>query len=291
MLGVPQGIDKLLALIMGTHDRGCSRSGNEAYAMAQLLEPASLQDLITLRKRAVCTILVNESIDALRIEEILNLLTILLLPFGIGTTPLIIEGYVHRHTPRVVTEVINTIATGLFTLFGFRHTWETGHLHLAAIILAHIAIQARLRIDGLMQELARGLGALVPIIGTTIIGFVIGFIGGLIVGALSAATNSEGIAVVGNILINLLASLISIAICFSYEGYFLSTSGATIGKKVMGLKVLHAGEYPSFLRGGCRYLAKGISFFICMIGYIMACFTQDNKALHDMICDTIVVKG
>ncbi len=128
-------------------------------------------------------------------------------------------------------------------------------------------------------------------IGTTIIGFVIGLIGGLIVGALSAATNSEGIAVVGSILINLLSALISIAICFGYEGYFLSTSGVTIGKKVMGLKVLHAGEYPSFLRGGCRYLAKGISFFICMIGYIMACFTQDNKALHDMICDTCVVKG
>ncbi len=128
-------------------------------------------------------------------------------------------------------------------------------------------------------------------IGTTIISFVIGLIGGLIVGALSAATNSEGIAVVGSILINLLTALISAAICFSYEGYFLSTSGATIGKKVMGIKVLHAGEYPSFLRGGCRYLAKGISFFICMIGYIMACFTQDNKALHDMICDTVVVKG
>ena len=128
-------------------------------------------------------------------------------------------------------------------------------------------------------------------IGTTIIGFVIGLIGGIITGALSAATESEGIAVAGSILINLLASLISIAICFGYEGYFLSTSGATIGKKVMGLRVLHAGEYPSFLRGGCRYLAKGLSFFICMIGYIMACFSQDNKALHDMICDTIVVKG
>ena len=128
-------------------------------------------------------------------------------------------------------------------------------------------------------------------VGTTIIGFVIGLIGGVIFGALSAATGSEGIAVLGNILINLLASLISMAICFGYEGYFLSTSGATIGKKVMGLRVLHAGEYPSFLRGGCRYLAKGLSFFICMIGYIMACFSQDNKALHDMICDTIVVKG
>lgn len=128
-------------------------------------------------------------------------------------------------------------------------------------------------------------------VGTTIIGFVIGLIGGVIVGALSAATGSDGLAALGTILINLLASLISMAICFGYEGYFLSTSGATIGKKVMGLRVLHAGQNPTFLRGGCRYLAKGISFFICMIGYIMACFTQDNKALHDMICDTIVVKG
>ena len=126
---------------------------------------------------------------------------------------------------------------------------------------------------------------------TSIIGFVIGLIGGFIVGALSAATDNEGIAVAGSILVNLVASIISMAICFGYEGYFLSSSGATIGKKFMGIKVLHAGQYPSFLRGGCRYLAKGLSFFICMMGYIMACFTQDNKALHDIICDTIVVKG
>ena len=126
---------------------------------------------------------------------------------------------------------------------------------------------------------------------TTIISIVICLFGSMIVGAISAATENDALAMVVSILINLFVSLITTAIGFCYEGYFLSTSGATIGKKVMGLRVEHAGQNPTFLRGGCRYLARGLSFMICMIGYIMACFTEDNKALHDMICDTIVVKG
>ena len=133
-------------------------------------------------------------------------------------------------------------------------------------------------------------GLLVGVV-TTIIGFVISFGGSFVLHALTANSESENAAIVGALLINIVTSIVTSLTGIFYEGYFLSTSGATLGKKIMDIKVLHAGEYPSFLRASCRNLAKGLSFMICMIGYIMAFFTEDNKSLHDMICDTIVVKG
>ena len=124
-----------------------------------------------------------------------------------------------------------------------------------------------------------------------IIGFVIGIVGFLIIGALSAAAGSDELAAIGGIILNLVASLLGLLLGVGYEGYFLSTSGATIGKKLMGIRVMHNGQNPTFMRAVGRYFSKFLSAMICWIGYIMACFTQDSKALHDMICDTTVVKG
>ena len=115
---------------MAAHHRGSSRGGYESDAVAQFLEAASLQDLITLRQRTICTILVYEGVDALTVEEVLDGLAILLLPLAISTAPLVVEGDVHGHTPRVVAEVVAAIATGFFAGLGLGHAREAGHLHL-----------------------------------------------------------------------------------------------------------------------------------------------------------------
>jgi uncharacterized RDD family membrane protein YckC len=39
-----------------------------------------------------------------------------------------------------------------------------------------------------------------------------------------------------------------------------------------------------------RYFAKIVSGIILMIGYIMAGFDSEKRALHDMMCDTRVIK-
>jgi uncharacterized RDD family membrane protein YckC len=39
-----------------------------------------------------------------------------------------------------------------------------------------------------------------------------------------------------------------------------------------------------------RYFAKILSAFILLIGYIIAGFDSEKRALHDMICDTRVIK-
>jgi uncharacterized RDD family membrane protein YckC len=39
-----------------------------------------------------------------------------------------------------------------------------------------------------------------------------------------------------------------------------------------------------------RYFAQGLSAMLLYIGYIMAGFDSEKRALHDYLCDTRVIK-
>ena len=89
-----------------------------------------------------------------------------------------------------------------------------------------------------------------------------------------------------------LVSLINMLIGAVYEGLFLGKLGATPGKMALGLKVVRPDGSPiSVARGFGRHFAKFLSMIILMIGYIMAGFDSEKRALHDIICDTRVVKA
>jgi uncharacterized RDD family membrane protein YckC len=51
------------------------------------------------------------------------------------------------------------------------------------------------------------------------------------------------------------------------------------------------GDRVSFARAVGRHFAKYISGLILGIGYIMAGFDEQKRALHDRICDTRVIKS
>jgi len=87
-----------------------------------------------------------------------------------------------------------------------------------------------------------------------------------------------------------LSFLIQIAISIAYEVYFLTTRGATIGKMALGLRVVRADGGPiSMGLAVGRFFAMILSSFIFMIGYIMAAFDLEKRALHDRLCDTRVI--
>ena len=89
-----------------------------------------------------------------------------------------------------------------------------------------------------------------------------------------------------------LVYVIQIAVASSYEAFFVSKLVATPGKMVIGVKVLRPdGSMVSLGRGYARYFAKILSGLTLMIGFIMAGFDSQKRALHDMICDTRVVKS
>jgi uncharacterized RDD family membrane protein YckC len=71
-----------------------------------------------------------------------------------------------------------------------------------------------------------------------------------------------------------------------------SSAQATIGKRIMGLRVMDLeGQRIGFAQASGRFFGKIISGLILDIGFIMAGFTERKQALHDMIAGTLVVKG
>ena len=85
--------------------------------------------------------------------------------------------------------------------------------------------------------------------------------------------------------------LISTAIAVTYEAFFLVQYGATPGKMVLKLKVITPdGGGISWGRAIGRYFAKMLSAIILMIGYIMAGFDSEKRALHDYIAGTRVIR-
>lgn len=84
--------------------------------------------------------------------------------------------------------------------------------------------------------------------------------------------------------------LINLAIGVAYEVYFVSTRAATPGKMILGLKIVRSdGSAVSAGVALARYFAEWISAITLMIGYIMAGFDGQKRALHDHICDTRVI--
>ena len=66
---------------------------------------------------------------------------------------------------------------------------------------------------------------------------------------------------------------------------------ATIGKMAMGLVVTDLnGSKLDFGKAFVRNICKVISDFTCLIGYIIAGFTEKKQALHDIIAGTLVMK-
>ena len=88
-------------------------------------------------------------------------------------------------------------------------------------------------------------------------------------------------------------ALFMLLIGWLYEALMTSSRrGATIGKMVVGLRVLRFdGTQLSFGRATGRHFAKSVvsNLIPFAIAYIMAAYTDRKRALHDMIADTIVV--
>ncbi len=91
-----------------------------------------------------------------------------------------------------------------------------------------------------------------------------------------------------------MVNMISLPLDFIYYGlmvFLLSKFGATPGKMILGLKVIRSNsERLTYLRAFCRFLSEALSGLILCIGYIMVAFREDKTGLHDIICDTRVIK-
>jgi len=87
-----------------------------------------------------------------------------------------------------------------------------------------------------------------------------------------------------------LPNLVTAGIYMFYTTFFIGKFGATPGKMAVKIKVVRPDGSPvGYGRAFGRYFANILSGCICYIGYIMAGFDAEKRALHDRICDTRVV--
>ena len=125
-----------------------------------------------------------------------------------------------------------------------------------------------------------------------IIGLMGAVVGAAVGGLMGAAFGiGGGIGTAGLATIELVAQLVSLVLTACYYGWFYASANqATPGKMAIGIKVVRGdGQGCGFWRGFGRHFASFLSAMLLCIGYLMVAFTERKQALHDMICDTVVV--
>jgi uncharacterized RDD family membrane protein YckC len=86
-------------------------------------------------------------------------------------------------------------------------------------------------------------------------------------------------------------TLLSTAVSATYSTWFIGALGAVPGMMALGLKVVRPdGSAIGYARAFGRYFAATLSGIILFIGYLLIAFDSEKRALHDMICDTRVIK-
>jgi uncharacterized RDD family membrane protein YckC len=105
--------------------------------------------------------------------------------------------------------------------------------------------------------------------------------------SIEASVNNPGPLVA----MTLLQVGVSLVISLSYEVWFVGKFRATPGKMLCGLVIVRSdGGKVSYMRVLGRQFATVLSALILGIGYIMAGFDSEKRALHDRICDTRVIR-
>jgi uncharacterized RDD family membrane protein YckC len=86
-------------------------------------------------------------------------------------------------------------------------------------------------------------------------------------------------------------TLLSTIVSVIYSTWFVGGLGGTPGMLALGLKVVRPdGSAVGYGRACARYFAAILSSLTLCIGYLLIAFDSEKRALHDMICDTRVIK-
>ena len=89
--------------------------------------------------------------------------------------------------------------------------------------------------------------------------------------------------------------LILFGLWIVYFTYLEGTSGQTLGKRVLGLRVvdLKTGRPPDFSKAFVRTLLRIVDWLpgLYLLGFVVAVLTPRKQRLGDLVADTVVVVG
>lgn len=193
-----------------------------------------------------------------------------------GATVPCVECGAHFSPDEMVIFDGRAVCAGCKDLF-FQRLRE-GHAHAGDLIYASVVVRFfALLIDAII--LSVGMGILV--VGMMVLVGLFGISGGASSDAEAAFALSLGLGFFG---------LFLGGIVF-YFTWFVGRYGATPGKMVLGIKIVRPDGGPvSYLRAFARMWALELSRMIFYIGFVIAFFDDQKRALHDHICDTRVVQ-
>jgi uncharacterized RDD family membrane protein YckC len=84
---------------------------------------------------------------------------------------------------------------------------------------------------------------------------------------------------------------ISFLLNLLYPVILVGWRGQTVGKMLLGLKIIRVdGGEVGYFKAFIRWIGQVISGLILLIGYILAAFTENKRALHDFIAGTRVIR-
>ncbi len=100
-----------------------------------------------------------------------------------------------------------------------------------------------------------------------------------------------GLAMKGTESVVYVAAAMGLILNAAYVIYFTGKYGATPGKMACKIEVIRPDGSPmTFGRATGRYFAELLSSLTLGIGFIMAAFDDEKRALHDRVADTRVVR-
>ena len=119
-----------------------------------------------------------------------------------------------------------------------------------------------------------------------LVSFPLTFGVGLVMGLKAAANGADPKH--ADPLTTALTVVLSFGVAFLYYGWFNRNKGATPGKLLLGLRVMRNddGTRLSYLTSACREIGK----MTLLIGVLFAIFRKDKRALHDLMCNTKVMR-
>jgi uncharacterized RDD family membrane protein YckC len=139
--------------------------------------------------------------------------------------------------------------------------------------------------DGGKRFIAFLIDAILLTVVISILFAILGTIG--FIGASFTDTSDSAGMVAALMGAGLLMQLISLVLQIGYFTYMESSERqATIGKSVIGLIVADEnGNRLDTQKALIRNISRLVSGFICLIGYLMAFFTEKKQTLHDIIAN------
>lgn len=87
-----------------------------------------------------------------------------------------------------------------------------------------------------------------------------------------------------------LVVMVAFALTVAYEIWFVTNKGGTPGKLALNLRIItDGGVNLTYTHAMGRYFARILSGIPLNLGYVIAAFDSQKRALHDFICNTRVI--